>query len=344
MSRPRVRRTVTGTRARSSSCRKAAMRSLDEPSYRPPAAVGGVFGRASAASLPTLAAHGLYGMRFTLKWSRPSSSASARACSGASFTRASITYSTKTRRLVVSRVPAALGRDVRDRVPLVHRHDPRPQLVVRSVQREREPDRLVHLVDEPSQSRQPADRRDRRSPVRDAEIGQPPRRREHLVEVEHRLAHPHEHGMVDLREPPKVERLVEDLRRRQVAPERHRARRAERARQRAARLRGEAERAPTVAVAHEHGLDRMAVRRAEERLHRAVARLTLSFDRQRGKPHSLRELLAQRARQVRHRVVAGRAARGPLPDLPDAEGRLAALAQRLLEEGQVHRATVASRR
>src|SRR4051812_42704837 len=50
MSRPRVRRTVTGTRAFSSSKRKAAITSRDEPSYRPV---------------------GLYGIRLTLKWSRP---------------------------------------------------------------------------------------------------------------------------------------------------------------------------------------------------------------------------------------------------------------------------------
>src|SRR5439155_5097540 len=81
MSRPRVRRTVTGTRARSSSCWNAAIRSREEPWYRPV---------------------GLYGMRLTLKWSRPSSPARARACSGASFTPASITYSTKTRRRVAS--------------------------------------------------------------------------------------------------------------------------------------------------------------------------------------------------------------------------------------------------
>ena len=178
MSRPRVRRTVTGTRARSSSWLERG-------------------DRGRATSLRTCPV-GLYGIRLTLKWSRPRSSASARACSGASFTPASITYSTKTRRLVALDVAAALGDDSRERVPLVHRHDPRPQLVVRRVEREREADRLVDLVHEAPQAGQPADRRDRRPPVRDAEIRQPPRRGEHLVEVEHRLAHPHEDAVVDL--------------------------------------------------------------------------------------------------------------------------------------------------
>ena len=59
--------------------------------------------------------------------------------------------------------------------------------------------------------------------------------------------------------PAEVQDLVEDLRRAQVAPEAHRARGAERAGQRAARLRRHAHRAPPVAVAHQHGLDRPAV-------------------------------------------------------------------------------------
>ena len=69
-----------------------------------------------------------------------------------------------------------------------------------------------------------------------------------------------------------VQRLVEDLGRRQVAAELHRAGRAERAGQRAARLRGQAQRAAPVAVAHQHRLDRPAVVRVEQRLDRAVAR------------------------------------------------------------------------
>ena len=45
---------------------------------------------------------GLYGMRFTLNASRPSSEASRRAWAGESLTPASITYSTNTRRFVRS--------------------------------------------------------------------------------------------------------------------------------------------------------------------------------------------------------------------------------------------------
>ena len=125
-------------------------------------------------------------------------------------------------------------------------------------------------------------------------VGQPSRRREHLVEVEHRLAHAHEHGVVDGLDAPEVQRLVEDLRGGQVAPERHLPGRAERARQRTAGLRREAERAPPVAVAHQHRLDRMAVGRAEERLHRPVARLALRLDRERRERDLRLERIPQR--------------------------------------------------
>ncbi len=77
----------------------------------------------------------------------------------------------------------------------------------------------------------------------------------------------------------------------------------------------------------------MAVGGAEERLHRPVPRLALGLDRERRERHGRRELLAQRARQVRHRVVAGGAARRPLPHLAGAVGGLAALAQRLVRGG-----------
>src|SRR5438105_28381 len=86
----------------------------------------------------------------------------------------------------------------------------------------------------------------------------------------------------------------------------------------------------------------MTVTGAEERLHRAVARLAFGLDGERREGNGRRELVAQRQREVRHRRVARRAARRPLPHLAGAERRLAALVQRPLEEGQVHRATVAS--
>ena len=68
----------------------------------------------------------------------------------------------------------------------------------------------------------PADRRDRGAPVRDAELRQPLARGEHLVEVQHRLAHAHEHAVVDRLDAAEVKRLVEDLRGAQVAREAHR--------------------------------------------------------------------------------------------------------------------------
>ena len=78
---------------------------------------------------------------------------------------------------------------------------------------EREADRrgvLGQAVD----PRQPADGRDRRAAVGDAEVGQPARGGEHVVEVHHRLAHAHEHRVVDVLDAAEVQRLVEDLARR----------------------------------------------------------------------------------------------------------------------------------
>ena len=115
---------------------------------------------------------------------------------------------------------------------------------------------------------------------------------EHVVEVHHRLAHPHEHQVVDRLDAAEVQDLVEDLRGGQVAAELHRAGRAERARQRAARLRGDADRAAAVAVAHQHRLDGAAVVGVEQRLDRAVARVRLVQQRQRG----VRDLARQLAR------------------------------------------------
>ena len=73
-------------------------------------------------------------------------------------------------------VAAALGEDLLERIAVVHRHQLAAQRVVRRVQRQREADRLLDLVDEAAQARQPADGRDRRAPVRDADVRQAPRR------------------------------------------------------------------------------------------------------------------------------------------------------------------------
>ena len=152
---------------------------------------------------------------------------------------------------------------------------------------------------------------------------------EHLVEVQHRLAHPHEDAVVDRLDPAEVERLVEDLRRGQVPAELHLPGRAERAGERAAGLGRDADRPAAVAVAHQHRLDRLAVGGVEERLHRAVLRLA-----PRGRPRasrtapSLGELRrAEPAGHVRHRVVARGAARPPSPR-PGGRGRRARRARR----------------
>jgi hypothetical protein len=175
------------------------------------------------------------------------------------------------------------------------------------------------------------------------DFGQTTRGAEHFVEVEHRLAHAHEHGVVDLRQAAEVQRLVEDLGRGQVTAERHLSRGAERARQRAPGLRREAQGAAAVAVAHEHRLDRMAVGGAEQHLDRSVARLALDLDRERRERDPLRQCLAQRLREVGHRVVAGGATCSPRADLAGAVRGLIQLSECALQEADVHRPTVATR-
>jgi DNA-binding MarR family transcriptional regulator len=180
--------------------------------------------------------------------------------------------------------------------------------------------------------------------VGDAQVRQPARGGEHRVEVQHRLAHAHEDRVVHVLNAAEVEGLVEDLPRRQVAAKAHRPGRAERAGERAAGLRGEAERAPAVAVAHEHGLDRVAVRGAEESLHGAVPRAGLLLEGQRRVRNRARQLGAQRRRQVRHLVVGAGAAGRPAPRLTGPIGGLAAVGEGFLQEGEVHDGpTVAAR-
>ena len=102
------------------------------------------------------------------------------------------------------------------------------------------------------------------------------------------------------------------------------------------RLRGDAQRAPPVAVAHEHRLDGAPVVRVKQRLQRAVAGLRLVDDGQRRERDLLGQRVAQRDRQVRHRLVAAGAARGPVPHLAGAEGWLAGVCERALEQVEIH--------
>ena len=108
-------------------------------------------------------------------------------------------------------------------------------------------------------------------------------------------------------------------RRGQVAAELHRAGGAERARQRAAGLRGDADRAAAVAVAHQHGLDGAAVVGVEQRLDRAVGRVRLVRELERGERDLGGEPLAQRGRAGRS-SPRSRARRWPSSATPGGRG------------------------
>ena len=133
--------------------------------------------------------------------------------------------------------------------------------------------------------------------------------------------------MIDRLDPPEVQGLVEDLGGGQVPAEPHLPGRAEPAPQRATRLRREAQRAPAVAVPHQHRFDRMTVMGSENDFHGAVACLLLPLLRQRRERHGPVELAAQPHGEIRHLSVSRGPARGPLPHLRGAIRRLSARGQ-----------------
>ena len=136
--------------------------------------------------------------------------------------------------------------------------------------------------------------------------------------------------------PAEVEHLVEDLPRGEVPSEGHRpvAQNVHVSGQPG--LRRDADRAAPVPVAHQHGLDRVPVGGLEEGLDGAVARTLLVLGRQRRERDLGGERLPERAREVGHRVVAGGAARCPVPGLSCAVARLAELRDALLQKVEVH--------
>ena len=131
-----------------------------------------------------------------------------------------------------------------------------------------------------------------------------------------------------------VQDLVEDLRGGQVAAEPHRAGGAERAGERAAGLRGDADGAPPVAVAHQHGLDRAAVGVRNSALTVPSAACASSATVERGERHARVELGAQAGGKVGHGLVAAGARGRPAPDLARAEGGLAEVGERLVEQAR----------
>jgi hypothetical protein len=233
-------------------------------------------------------------------------------------------------------VPAQAGVEhLAQRVAVVHRHELGAKRVVRRVERERKPNRRA-LLGHPLDPGDPADRRDADVRVRDADVREALAGGEDVVEVHERLAHAHEDGVVQRLLSPEVERLIQDLRRGQVAAEAHRAGRAERAGQRAARLTRHAQRAAAIAVTHQHGLDRAAVVRLEEPLLGAVRGERLVDVAKRREGDLPGEPLAQVAWEVRHLVVRARPAGRPLPHLARAEAGLRSRLEPCVKEAKIH--------
>src|SRR6266480_1496402 len=143
--------------------------------------------------------------------------------------------------------------------------------------------------------------------------------------------------MVDRFEAAEMQGLIEHLGGGQVAPEAHLAGRAEGAGERAAALRGEADRPPPVAEAHQHCFHGHPVAGAEQGLDGAVARAGLVLDLERREGDPLRQPRAKCRRHIRHLGIAVCAPRGPRPDLARAKAGLPVPFERLLQSCDVHR-------
>src|ERR1700740_2734971 len=89
-------------------------------------------------------------------------------------------------------------------------------------------------------------------------------------------------------------------------------------------------------IAHEYGLQRVALAGVKERLDRPVGCAALGRQREARERQFALQLRAQRRRQVCHLLVGARAVRGPRPHLAGAKRGLAVLGQRAIEELQVH--------
>src|SRR5512134_562509 len=195
--------------------------------------------------------NGLKGMRLILHGTSRTSATSSRAWPTLSFTPSSITY---------SKVTKARGEQLPDRVFAVDRDQLVAQRVVGRMERDRERDRarVAQAVDAGHQPR----RRQRDAPAREP-VGRIVEHEPHggydVLEIRERLAHAHHHDVADrpllghaaAETSVSKPQLADDLLHGEVAVEALLAGGAERAFERAPRLRGNAER-PAVRLWDKH--------------------------------------------------------------------------------------------
>ena len=238
------------------------------------------------------------------------------------------------RRLV--EIAVACRNQLAQRILAVDRHEPVAQRVVRRMQRHRERHRTFFA--------QPVDARNHAG----GRHGDPPpgktigvvvehhaQRRDHVVQVEERLAHSHHddvgHRSLALQQPIGEPELPDDLGCGQVAVEALLAGRAERAVEHAARLARYTKRA-AARLGNEHGLHRVRAVHLKQPLARAVRSGRVAHDGRRLHARHGDEPVAQRPREVAHfSEVALAALVHPLQDLAHAKRLLALRLEEALE-------------
>src|SRR5690606_2434980 len=226
--------------------------------------------------------------------------------------------------------------ELRDRMDAVDRHEPVAKLVRRRMQRHGE--RRVAVDRELQDLRHQARGADRDAPPRKPEreiVQEELRDRDDVAIVRERLAQAHEDHVRDLDRcdlAPRQRDRPDDLGDGDVAAEPLPTGRAERAGERAARLRRDTERS-AVRLGDEDGLDGLARADVEQPFARAVRRALLADHARRRELGDLREPLAELQAEIGHRAeIEHTALIDPAHDLP---GAIRLLAERDEELGEL---------
>ncbi len=213
--------------------------------------------------------------------------------------------------LLMSFVVVTSRKQCLDIVTAIDRHDSISNFVGGTVQRNGQPN-LQRLLGKFANLRRQSAGRDRDVPGADAETPlrvNDPDRSQHVVEVSERLAHPHEHNVVDLftSRALNCDELIDYFVWAQIARKTFQTARAEFAPVRTAHL-GRNTNRPTVRLStvkserrgNQNRFDQIFVDQAKKKFPRRIVRSKHSYEVDLAKRKSLRQPFAQRFRQIGH--------------------------------------------